>query len=114
MCYFDAGARFRHEEYSMKGLVAAAAAALLLISVSGAAMAQGANPAKADTADPNSAPGVKATKASKKPAKDAAAKANTADPGSAPGAKPMKASKKTAKDSAAKANTADPNSTPGK
>jgi hypothetical protein len=95
----------------MKSFVAATVAALLLVS--GAAMAQQGDPAKANTADPGSAPGAKAMKA-KKPANDAAAKANTADPGSAPGAKPRKASKKAAKDSAAKANTADPNSTPGK
>ena len=97
----------------MKRVMTAAAAALLLFSLSGAAMAQQGDPAKANTADPNSAPGVKTMKA-KKPAKDNAAKANTADPNSAPGAKPMKAKKRTAKDSAAKANTADPNSTPAK
>ena len=94
-----------------KSFVAAAIAALVLVS--GAAMAQQGDPAKANTADPGSAPGVKTMKA-KKPANDAAAKANTADPGSAPGVKPKKASRKAAKDSAAKANTADPGSTPSK
>ena len=93
----------------MKVFIAAAVAFLM---VSGAALAQQGDPAKANTSDPNSAPMAKPMKV-KKVAKDNAATADTADPNSAPKAKPVKVKKKS-NDAAAKANTADPNSTPGK
>lgn len=90
----------------MKALIAATAAAVL---ISGAALADPA--AKANTADPGSAP--KAHNATVKGrANDAPARADTSDPNSAPGVARSSKVKRGANDAAAKANTRDPGSTP--
>ena len=94
----------------MKAIKIIALAAIVAGSMSGAAVAAGANDAagRANTTDPNSAPIARDVGRKASP-NDAAGRANTADPNSAPIARDS-GRKASPNDAAGRANTKDPNS----